>query len=326
MARTTMSAWVTGSGSTWGTENPFHLPLIAEERPLTVGDSTSVVFNSPFDRAEAWITMEREHVLEQRRITVKRGANVVSFHIGLQDVPNVFVSVLLVRRTPGAVARPHSTAQLLRVGFVELTVGTAAKRLAVAVNPQSTEYRPGDTAVVRLVVHDSAGHGVRSEVTLWAVDQGVLALTGFQTPDALELLYQPRGLGARLVSTLPSVLTGELLNIQGRAMRLEESVVSGLATSRFASDSVAAAPAGAITTATLRSRFRSTAFFLASIVTDDSGRAIARARLPDNLTTYRVMAVAVSADDRYGRGDSTFLVTRPLVARPTLPRFVRASD
>src|SRR6185437_2183953 len=44
------------------------------------------------------------------------------------------------------------------------------------------------------------------------------------------------------------------------------------------------------------------------------------------LTTYRVMAVAVSADDRYGRGDSTLLVTRPLVARPTLPRFVRASD
>jgi len=50
------------------------------------------------------------------------------------------------------------------------------------------------------------------------------------------------------------------------------------------------------------------------------------AKLPDNLTTFRVMAVAVTAGDRYGHGESPLLVTRPLLARPALPRFLRSGD
>ena len=38
------------------------------------------------------------------------------------------------------------------------------------------------------------------------------------------------------------------------------------------------------------------------------------------------MAVAVTAGDRYGSGQSSLLVTRPLVARPALPRFLREGD
>jgi len=45
----------------------------------------------------------------------------------------------------------------------------------------------------------------RAEVTLWAVDEGVLALTGYRAPDPIDLIYQPRGLGMRLASTLTTV-------------------------------------------------------------------------------------------------------------------------
>jgi uncharacterized protein YfaS (alpha-2-macroglobulin family) len=83
---------------------------------------------------------------------------------------------------------------------------------------------------------------------------------------------------------------------------------------------------GAAGAEVLRSRFKTTAFFLGSVVTDAAGNATASAKLPDNLTTFRVMAVAVTANDRYGSGESPLLVTRPLVARPALPRFVRPGD
>src|SRR6185436_15491830 len=76
----------------------------------------------------------------------------------------------------------------------------------------------------------------------------------------------------------------------------------------------------------LRSRFQTTAFFLGAVVTDAAGNATAVAKLPDNLTTFRVMAVAVTAGDRYGKGESPLLVTRPLIARQALPRFVRPGD
>src|SRR3989442_7790641 len=45
----------------------------------------------------------------------------------------------------------------------------------------------------------------------------------------------------------------------------------------------------------LRSRFQTTAFFLGAGVTDSGGRAVAAVKLPDNLTTFRVMAVALTA-------------------------------
>jgi uncharacterized protein YfaS (alpha-2-macroglobulin family) len=75
-----------------------------------------------------------------------------------------------------------------------------------------------------------------------------------------------------------------------------------------------------------RTRFASTAFFIGNVQTDDRGAAIVRAPVPDNLTTFHVYAVAVSAADQYGTGEAELLVTKPLVARAALPRFVRPTD
>ena len=141
---------------------------------------------------------------------------------------------------------------------------------------------------------------MRSELTLWAVDQGVLALTGFTTPDLLERIYQPRALGTGLWSTLPSILTAH--------PEMLAELASGFASLGSALNEVIVTQTGAgvmRVPSSLRSEFRSTAFFLASARTDDSGGAVLRAKLPDNLTTYGVMAVAVGTDDRFGSGDSS---------------------
>jgi uncharacterized protein YfaS (alpha-2-macroglobulin family) len=179
------------------------------------------------------------------------------------------------------------------------------KRLNVEVKALQGEYRPGDSARVQVNVKDTRGAGQRSEVTLWAVDEGVLALTGYQTPDPLALLYQERGLGVRLASNLTSVAPQVPAGQKGRAP---------------------GGGGGADISAILRSRFQTTAFFLGSVQTDASGSALVTAKLPDNLTTFRLMAVAVTANDRYGSGQAPLLVTRPLVARAALPRFVREGD
>lgn len=327
VARTTLTAYAAGGGGSWWSQSPYHLPLVTEQRELAVGEEARIAFDSPFDEAEAWVTVEREHVLEQRHLTVHRGPNIVPLRITEQHVPNVFVSVFLLRSVHGTAPRPDSASQLLRVGYAELRVTTVSKRLTVAVDPEHPEYRPGDTAVVRVRVRDAFGHGARSEVTVWAVDQGVLALTGFQTPDVLARLYAPRGLGAQLWSSVPTMLTANpafAAEVQlSASMMLQEAVVTSSGFG-MASDSIASGEGG-LSNAPLRVRFRSTAFYIASVPTDDEGNATVRAHLPDNLTTYRVMAIAVSRD-AFGSGDSTLLATRALVARPALPRFVRASD
>ncbi len=305
---TAFTRWVTGPGWVpWSDDNQLKLDVVADKERYAPGDTATLMFASPFTDAEALITVEREGVMEHRRQRLTSGTTTLRLPITEAHAPNIFVSMLVAR---GRVDAPDATGDpgrpTIRVGFAELRVTPEVKRLQVVVSPDRAQYRPGDSARVQVAVRDARGEGTRSEVTLWAVDQGVLSLTGFATPNPIDLLYEPRGLGLTLASThanvAPQLPEGE------KATREPGGGGGG------ADDDV------------LRSRFRTTAFFLGSVITDASGNVTATAVLPDNLTTFRVMAVALTAGDRFGSGDTTLLVTRPLVARAALPRFVRVGD
>ncbi|HYH82480.1 MAG TPA: alpha-2-macroglobulin family protein, partial [Longimicrobium sp.] len=306
--RTSLTRWVVGAGWVpWNDEGKFKIDVIPDKQRYAVGDTATVLVASPFTDAEAWVTVERERVLEQRRIRVSTGTQVVKIPITEAFAPNVFVSVLIVRgrsaRT-GTVDDPGRPT--LRVGYAELRVTPEVKRLAVEVKPLAAEYRPGDTARVRVRLRDAAGRPQAGEVTLWAVDDGVLSLTGYTTPNPIDLLYQPRGLGMRVASNLVAVAP---------------QIPEGQKGTRNPGGG-----GGRDASGVLRSRFRPTAFFLGSVVTGDDGQAVVAAALPDNVTTFRVMAVAVTAGDRFGQGEAPLLATKPLLARPALPRFLREGD
>jgi alpha-2-macroglobulin len=308
LVSTSFYRWATGKDWVpWNDESQFKMDVIPDRARYTVGDTATILFASPFTNAEAWITVEREGLLQQRRLTILSGTTTLKLPVTEALAPNAFVSIVVARgrsARPGPLDDPGRPT--IRVGYAELRITPERKRLTVEVKPLAAEYRPGDTARVALQVRDADGQGQRTEVTLWAVDQGVLALTGYRTPDPIDLLYQPRGLGLRLASTLTTVAPQVAEGEKGRR-------APGGGGGRDAAD-------------ILRSRFQTTAFFLGSVVTDAAGRVTAAARLPDNLTTFRLMAVAVTAGDRYGSGQSSLLVTRPLVARPALPRFLREGD
>jgi alpha-2-macroglobulin len=304
---TSFFRWVTGPGWVpWSDETQFKMDVIPDKTRYTVGDTATVLFASPFTDAEAWITVEREGLIEQRRLRISDGATTLKFPITEAWAPNAFLSIVVTRgrsAPPGPLDDPGRPT--LRVGYAEVLVTPEQKRLSVTLKPEQSEYRPRQQARIGIAVREAGGRGPRSEVTLWAVDEGVLALTGYQTPDPLDLLYRPRGLGMRLGSNLvrvaPQVPAGDKGRNPGGGGGAGDSEV-------------------------LRSRFKTTAFFLGSVVTDSNGTATASVTLPDNLTTFRVMAVAVTAGDRYGKGQSPLLVTRPLLARAALPRFLRPGD
>ncbi|MCU0635432.1 MAG: MG2 domain-containing protein [Gemmatimonadaceae bacterium] len=305
--RTAFVRWVVGADYVpWSDENQLTMETVADKPRYAPGDTATILFATPFVGTDAWITVEREGMLSQQRVRVTSGTTLFTFPITEAHAPNVFVSMLLPRArtgTPGSVADPGRPT--VRVGYVELRVTPEVKRLAVQVTPDRDEYRPGDSA--RVAVRVSRGTTAQpGEVTLWAVDEGVLSLTGFRTPDPLDLLYQPRGVGLVTASSLVSVAAQVPAGEKG----FREPGGGG----GKGGDDV------------LRSRFQTTAFFLGSVITDANGAATARVRLPDNLTTFRVMAVAVTRGDRFGNGQSPLLVTRPIVARPALPRFVRPGD
>lgn len=78
----------------------------------------------------------------------------------------------------------------------------------------------------------------------------------------------------------------------------------------------------------LRTLFATTAFFDASVETDFLGRATVEIPMPENLTTFRVMVVAVDPKqlDRFGSGETAVRVRKPIMLRPSLPRFANLGD
>ncbi len=76
----------------------------------------------------------------------------------------------------------------------------------------------------------------------------------------------------------------------------------------------------------VRANFVPLAVFVAAATTDAGGRISVPFTLPSNLTRYRVMAVAVHGEQRFGTGESGITARQPLMVRPSAPRFLNFGD
>ncbi|HEY6880407.1 MAG TPA: MG2 domain-containing protein, partial [Polyangiales bacterium] len=178
VSRAAEYAYVWGEGPTgWGEQDERVISLHAERSQYKLGETAKILVPSPFARAEALVTVEREGVLSSERVQLG-SAGTIDVAIDQRFVPNAFVSVLLLAPLGEAGEGPA-----FRVGTVELAADVSDRKLAVEVVPEATEKRPGEELSVALAVKDAAGQPVQAELTVFAVDEGVLALTGYRTPD-----------------------------------------------------------------------------------------------------------------------------------------------
>src|SRR4029079_4990366 len=63
-----------------------------------------------------------------------------------------------------------------------------------------------------------------------------------------------------------------------------------------------------------------------AVRTDAAGKATVAIKLPDNLTRYRVVAIAVAGEKQFGKGESGVTARLPLRVRPSPPRFLNFGD
>ena len=316
IAVTRSSFYALGDGYTaWARHDHNRIDLVPERRTWRPGETARIMIQSPWESATALLTTEREGIRSHRQFTLTSTQQSITIPISEADIPNVYVSVLLVkgRTTPVNPATPASEADpsdpgkpSFRLGYIELQVEDTSKRLTVAVAGNKQEYRPANTAKVDLSVKDFRGRGASSEVTLWAVDYGVLSLTAYRTPDILGSVYVQKAL--------------QVMNADNRQRIISRRVL----TPKGATDGGGGgAEAGA---GTIRKDFRVLAFWLGSVLTDADGRASVDVKLPESLTTYRIMAVAADRQSRFGAGDSEVRVNKPVTLKPAWPRFLAVGD
>ncbi|HYC61606.1 MAG TPA: alpha-2-macroglobulin family protein [Thermoanaerobaculia bacterium] len=309
---TTTRIWfyAVGEGYTaWAREDHNRIELVPEKKTYRPGDTARIMIKSPWETATALLTTEREGVRTWKPFTLTSTQQTISVPITEKDIPNLYVSVLLVKgRTQQEIAKDGSDPgkPAFRLGYVELKVEDASKRLTVDVKANRDEYRPATKAQIEVNVKDVAGRPSQSEVTLWAVDYGVLSLTGYETPDVLESIYLDKALQVANGDSRQRIISRRVLTPKG--------ATDGGGGGR---------DAGA---GTLRKDFRVLAFWLGSLVTDANGRARTEVTLPESLTTYRVMAVAADKQSRFGWDQAEIRINKPLMLTPSWPRFLAVGD
>lgn len=304
-----LAAYVLGPGfAAWQRNDTDRIELVPDKAKYDVGDVARVLVKSPYPDARALVTVEREGVLERRVLELKGSMEAVELTITEQMVPNVFLGVLLVRprvaqggvETGDDPGRPAA-----RVGLVKLEVERAAKRLEVAVTTDKPQYQPGEEVSVKLDVRDREGKPATAELALYAVDEAVLRLTAYQTPDPIAAIFPDRPLSVRLGEPLLHLVRKRSYGEKGEAR--------------------GGGGGDAAEGKSIRSNFKTTALWLPAVEAK-GGVATAKFKLPDNLTTFRVMAVAVTQGERFGAGEAQLTVSKPVLALPALPRFARVGD
>ena len=154
---------------------------------------------------------------------------------------------------------------------------------------------------------DAQGAAAASEVTLWAVDYGVLSLTGYR--DARR---------ARARSTCDKAL--QVLNDDNRQRIIRRRVLTPKGDDEGGGGG---ADAGA---GTLRKDFRVLAFWLGSVATDAHGQRDGRrqaAGVADDLPDHGGGRRRAS---RFGSGDSEIRINKPVTLQPAFPRFLAVGD
>ena len=309
---TTTRTWfyAVGDGYTaWERYDHNRIDLIPEKKSYKPGDVARIMIKSPWETATALLTTEREGVRTWKPFTLTSTQQTITVPITEKDIPNLYVSVLLIKgRTQQDPGKDGSDPgkPAFRLGYVELKVADASKRLNVDVKANRDEFRPATKAKIEVNVKDAAGKPSQSEVTLWAVDYGVLSLTGYETPDVLEHIYLDKSL--------------QVLNEDSRQRIVSRRVMTPKGATDGGGGGKDAGPG------TLRKDFRVLAFWLGSVVTDAKGRATREITLPESLTTYRIMAVAGDKQSRFGWDNAEIRINKPLMLTPAWPRFLAVGD
>ena len=302
---------------------------------------------APFYPAEGLVTLRRSGVVRSERITLVGPTYTLKVPIEETFIPNVHVQVDLV----GAAARLNDAGEPLpdapmrpayASGELNLKVPPLARTLALEVSPRDARLEPGGKTTVDVNLRDAQGKPVEgAEVAVVVVDEAVLALTNYDPADPVSIFYAERSPDVGDYHTRSQIVLAspDDLLAAGQEGAANARALSAAATSAPAAAPMpemmkdaafaAEAPAGAGATGpaiALRTDFNPLAAFAPVVRTDAQGRGEIEVKLPDNLTRYRVIAVAVAGGKEFGKGESTITARLPLMVRPSPPRFLNFGD
>jgi alpha-2-macroglobulin len=314
---TDQAIWITGAGEVdWGDLNKDHLGVKLDKPKYKVGDTATVLVQSPYPEAELYFAVIRSGVIYRTVQHVTGGAPKVQFTVTPDMMPNAAVQAVLVRQgQPLAQTQPGSLATLAQVGFAPFATNLDDRYLKIQIAPVQAKVRPGGRQTVKLTLTDAAGKPTQGQFTVIVANEAVLQLSAYRPPDLVATIWAQQDIDQRFADNRPAVVLEQLASPLAKGWGYGGGFLAGAAGTR------------------VRTNFQPLAYYNGALTTDAGGHAQVSFKVPDDLTTWRVMAVAIGSSAagtgdelRFGNNDATFITSQPLLSNPVLPQFARPGD
>ncbi len=290
------------SYGSWGVANTSfevsregNIDISVDKKSYFAGESVTALFKTPFS-GRMLVTMETDHVVSHQYVDVSNRTAEVNLKLNGDHVPNVYITATLIK--------PHEMSEIpltVAHGFKNVTVEEKSRKIEVEVKAQKT---------VRSKTHQKVTVKAQpgSFVTLSAVDNGVLQVSDYKTPDPYKYFYQKKALQVSAFDLYPLLF---------EEIRAKLSSTGGDGTYEIS--------ANKRNNPMPAKRIKVVSYWGGIKKANGNGVAEFEFDIPQFSGELRLMAVSYKGQS-FGAADNTMTVADPVVISTALPRFLSPGD
>ncbi|HEY8538145.1 MAG TPA: MG2 domain-containing protein, partial [Steroidobacteraceae bacterium] len=277
-------------------EKNAELELVLDKKDYAPGDEIEISIRAPYAGA-GLIAIERERVYATQWFKTSTTSSIQRIKVPAGLEGHAYVTVTFVRDPSSS----EIYMSPLSYGVQPFAIDIGARRNAVTVSTPN-RVKPGETLELEYRTERPA------RVVLFAVDEGILQVAGYRTPDPLGFFFQKRALEVSTLQILDLILPEFKHLGLGAAPGGDAEALLGKHLNPF------------------RRKGEPPVAFWSGIVDADATPRTVEYTVPDYFNgTLRVMAVAVN-DERIGAFEGRTIVRGDFVLSPNVPTTVTPGD
>ncbi|MBI3235821.1 MAG: alpha-2-macroglobulin family protein, partial [Bacteroidetes bacterium] len=294
------SAWGWGStsNSSFEVNNEGTITIEADKKEYKSGEDAKLLFKTPFS-GKMLVTVEREKITEYHYITTDKKSASLTIKMKDEYCPNVYISAVLFHASDDG-TMPLTVAH----GYQSVKVDRPNLKLPLQIIAiDNTRSKKRQTVKVKTTA------GSDAEVTLAIIDEGILNIKGYKTPDAYSFFYQRRALDVSSYDIYPFLMPdiGGKKSKTGGDAYMAQKEMDGRANPLA------------------NNRINLVAFWSGPLKLNAQGEASYTFDVPQFSGSLRIMAL-VHKGKGFGSAEKKLVVSDPIILSPSIPRFLSPGD
>ncbi len=284
--------WGSTTTSSFAVNTEGYIDIQLDKEKYKVGDKAHVILKTPFS-GKILVTLEQKNV--NRHFYLNTDKRSAAFDLKITDnfVPNVYISATLIKA--------HDVSDIpltVAHGYAPVLVENSSNKLNVSISAVEKSH---SRTKQRITVKSAPN----TPITLAIVDEGILQVTGFKSPNPYRFFYRKRALGVRSYDIYPFLFPEIAMKsgIEGGGAGELEKRINPMTNKRF----------------------KLVSYWSGVLTTDNSGKAYYDIEIPEFSGDLRIMAVAYKGK-AFGSAEAHMKVADPVVISTALPRFLSPKD